>query len=95
MNKKLPVELIGIIKGAIITLVLCLLATLVIYYTEIQETVMPVIGNVILAIGIFWCSCYVSKSYGTKGLLRGLSMGLAFFILMLITTFVADFSLIS
>lgn len=94
MDKKLSIEVKGLGKGILVSLVLCLLVTPVVYFTGIKETVMPALGNLILAIGIFWCSCYVSKSYGSKGLVRGVSMGLVFFILMLIATFISNSSLI-
>lgn len=94
MDKKLSIEVKGLGKGILVSLVLCLLVTPVIYFTGIEETIMPTLGNLVLAIGIFWCGCYVSKSYGSKGLVRGTSMGLVFFILMLIATFIFDSSLI-
>lgn len=95
MDMKLPVELIGLCKGLLVSLVLCLLSAPLIYFTEIKETIMPNLGNLILAVGVFWCGCYVSKSYGSKGLVRGITMGLTFFILMLIATFAFNSSLIS
>jgi len=95
MDKKLPVELIGVGKGLLITLILCFLMAPLIYFTGIKETIMPTLGNIILAIGVFWCGCSVSRFYGSKGLVRGLIMGLAFFIFLLIVTFICDFSLIS
>jgi putative membrane protein (TIGR04086 family) len=94
MDKKLSIEVKGLGKGILVSLLLCLLVTPVVYFTGIKETVMPALGNLILAIGIFWCSSYVSKSYGSKGLVRGVSMGLVFFILMLIATFISNSSLI-
>jgi len=94
MNKNLSIELKGLGKGILLSLVLCLLVTPLIYFTGIKETVMSTLGNIILAVGIFGCSCYVSKSYGSKGLVRGISMGLVFFILMLIATFIFNSSLI-
>lgn len=94
MDKKLSIEVKGLGKGLLLSLVLCVLVTPLVYFTGIKETVMPTLGNLILAVGIFWCGCYVSKSHGSKGLVRGLSMGLVFFILMLIGTFIFDSSLI-
>ncbi len=94
MDNKLSIEVKGLGKGILVSLLLCLLVTPVVYFTGIKETVMPALGNLILAIGIFWCSSYVSKSYGSKGLVRGVSMGLVFFILMLIATFISNSSLI-
>lgn len=95
MDKKLPVELKGLGKGLLISLILCLLSAPLVYLTGIKETILPTLGNFILAIGVFWCGCYVSKSYGSKGLVRGITMGLTFFILMLIATFALNSALIS
>lgn len=94
MDKKLPVELKGLGKGLLLSLIICLLSAPIIYFTGIKETVLPTLGNLIIAVGVFWCGCYVSKSYGSKGLVRGMSMGLTFFILMLVATFIFNSSLI-
>ncbi|HHV15353.1 MAG TPA: TIGR04086 family membrane protein [Gelria sp.] len=95
MDKKLSIEVKGLGKGLLLTLVLGLLVTPLIYFTGIKETIMPTLGNLIMAVGIFYCSCYVSKAHGSKGLVRGISMGLVFFIFMLIATIVFNSSLIS
>jgi len=91
---KLPIELKGLGKGLLVSLVLCLLSAPVIYFSGLKETIMPALGNLILAVGVFWCGCYVSKSYGSKGLLRGMTMGLTFFILTLIATFAFNSALV-
>ena len=57
MDKKLSIEVKGLGKGLVLSLVLCLLVTPLIYFTGIKETVMSTLGNLILAVGIFWCSC--------------------------------------
>jgi putative membrane protein (TIGR04086 family) len=94
MDKKLPVELKGLGKGLLLSLIICLVSAPLIYFTGIKETILPTLGNLIIAVGVFWCGCYVSKSYGSKGLVRGMSMGLTFFILMLVATFIFNSSLI-
>ncbi|MGI5880377.1 MAG: TIGR04086 family membrane protein [Syntrophomonadaceae bacterium] len=95
MNKPGSVEIIAISKSILISLVLCILAGTTVYYSSIPDTSMALIGKLIVLFSIFWAGCYVSRHYGSKGLVRGISMGIAFFIIMLIATLAFDTSLIS
>ncbi|WP_054695644.1 TIGR04086 family membrane protein [Syntrophomonas palmitatica] len=95
MNKSVSIEIKGLGKSLIVSIVLSLLIAGLVYYSGIKETLLPTLANIVLIISVFWGACYVSKDYGSKGLVRGLAMGVAFFILMLIATFVFDSSLVS
>lgn len=94
MVKNLPVELKGLGKAIIIALVLGIVAAVVVYFTDLQETLLNPLANIVLIISIFYGSCYLSKSHGNKGLLRGMSFGLSFFILMLAATIILNPALI-
>jgi putative membrane protein (TIGR04086 family) len=86
--KKLPVELKGLGITILIGVVMCILASTLVYFTGLKETVLNPIAKVVLVISVFTGGCVVSKAYGNKGLVRGISLGLMFFILMLITTLI-------
>ncbi|KUG03974.1 hypothetical protein ASZ90_018637 [hydrocarbon metagenome] len=95
MLKNLSIELVGLGKALVASVVLSLLGTVLIYYTGLAETLFAPLGNVIMVISIFLGACHVSKARGSKGLLRGINIGVAFFILMFIATLVFNPSLIS
>ncbi len=94
MNKNLSIEVKGLGRGLVVSLVLCLVSAAAVYYSGLKETLLPSLGNIIMIISVFWAGCYVSREHGSKGLVRGISMGLLFFILMLIATYGFNPSLI-
>ncbi len=94
MIKNLSIEFVGLGKALVASVILSLLATVLIYYTGLEETLFAPLGNVIMVISVFWGACHVSKARGSKGLLRGINIGVAFFILMFIATLVFNPSLI-
>jgi putative membrane protein (TIGR04086 family) len=82
------VELRGLFKSLLFGMIACLLASVVVYFSGIAETSMAIIGRLILIGSVFYAACYVSKSYGSKGLIRGLTMGVVFYIVLLIASLV-------
>jgi putative membrane protein (TIGR04086 family) len=88
MGKKLPIELKGLGKSIIMAVLLCTLASILIYYTGLKETLLNPIAKLVLVISVLRGGCYVSKAYGNKGLVRGVSLGIMFFTLMFITTLI-------
>jgi putative membrane protein (TIGR04086 family) len=84
--KNLPVEIKGLGKALGASVILGLITALIIYFSGLQETLLNPLGKLILIVSVFWGGCYVSRSHGTKGMIRGMSMGLVFFIIMLIAT---------
>lgn len=95
MNKIKSIELKAISKALIFSIVLCILLATVIYYTGLKETLLPSLGKIILTISVFWASSTVSKYYGTKGLVRGVTIGVVFFALMVIASLAFNKSAIS
>lgn len=95
MDKKIPVELCGLGSAAGLSLILCLLSATIIYFTSLSEELLACVGKIILIVAVFWGGCYVSKAHGSKGLVRGISMGIVFFILMLAATLICNAALIS
>jgi len=95
MEKIAGIEVKGLSRGLLVSIILTLVSAVTVYYTGIQETILPLLGSIILMIGVFWAGCYVSRQYGSKGLVRGITMGLTFFVLMLIATYIFNPSQIS
>ncbi|MGE5380090.1 MAG: TIGR04086 family membrane protein [Methylocystaceae bacterium] len=81
---KLSYEVKGLGLAAILAASLASIAGITIYYTPLPETLTAPLSNVILVLSIFAGSGYVSYRRGNKGLMRGISFGMAFFILMLV-----------
>lgn len=94
MHKIVSVELRALGKAFLLSLILCLLAAAVIYYSSLSETLLPTLGRIILISSVFLCGCQVSKAYGSKGLLRGTTMGIISFIILVIATYAFNSSLI-
>ncbi|HQA07410.1 MAG TPA: TIGR04086 family membrane protein [Syntrophomonadaceae bacterium] len=86
MSGKASVELKVIGKALVWSVFLCVVIAIVVYFTGIKETLLPTLGKMIIILTVFGAGCSVSRHYGSKGLVRGMTMGIAFFILMVIAT---------
>lgn len=82
------VELQGLFRSLLFGVIACIVASVVIYLSGIEETLTGTIGRLILIGSVFYAACYVSKSYGSKGLIRGLTMGVVFYIVLLIASLI-------
>ena len=89
MNK-LPAELKGLGMAILIGIVLSTLGSTLVYFTGLQETLLNPMAKVVLVISVFTGGCVASNAYGNKGLVRGVSLGIMFFTLMLIITLIAS-----
>ncbi len=87
---KMPAELKGLGISLAMGIVLCTLAAFVVYFSGIRETILNPLGKAVMVISVFTGAAVVSKAYGNRGLVRGATLGLMFFIVMLITTFIAS-----
>jgi putative membrane protein (TIGR04086 family) len=88
--KKIPAELKGLGIAILIGLLLSTLGSTIVYFTGLKETLLNPLSKVVLVISVFTGGCIVSKAYGNKGLVRGISLGVMFFTLMLIVTLIAS-----
>ncbi|MEN6389252.1 MAG: TIGR04086 family membrane protein [Syntrophomonas sp.] len=86
MRLALSVELKALGKAMLLSLLLCVISAALVYYTRISEMIFPTLGRIILAITAFYAACATSRVRGSKGLLRGVNMGAAVFILVFIAT---------
>ena len=94
MKGNLSIELKGLARALVISLVLSLIAAPIIYYSGLKETLLAPLGKLILIISIFLGGSYVSKTHGTKGLIRGITVGTVFFMLISILTLIVNPSLV-
>lgn len=88
--KNLPAEIKGLGVAILVGLLLSTLGSALVYFTGLNETVLNPMAKVVLVASVFTGGCIVSKTYGNKGLVRGISLGIMFFTLMLITTLIAS-----
>lgn len=95
MLKIKSIEIKAIGKAIIFSIILSILVAILIYFTSLRENLLPILGKIIIAISIFWAATSISSYHGTKGLVRGISTGLTFFILMLIATVMFNKALIT
>lgn len=95
MKLKTSVEVKALGKALALSLILCLLTGTIIYYTNLKETLLAPLGKIIIIIAIFTAACSITKFYGNRGLIRGISTGIAFFILMFIATLLFNNSTIN
>lgn len=88
MGDKLPIELKGLVKSLLFGIIACVILAGVIYYSGLQETLQAPLGKLVLIASVFYAGCYASKSYGNKGLIRGITMGVLFFTLLIIASLI-------
>lgn len=81
-------EVKGLGISTFLALLLATFSGLVLYFTQLPETLTGPLSNVILVLSIIAGSGYVSYKRGNKGLMRGISFGMAFFVIMLFLSLV-------
>lgn len=81
-------EVKGLGVSTVLALLLASLAGVVLYLTPIPETLTGPLSSVILVLSIFAGSGYVSYKRGNKGLMRGTSFGMMFFVIMMILSLI-------
>ncbi|SHH00230.1 putative membrane protein, TIGR04086 family [Thermosyntropha lipolytica DSM 11003] len=86
MKCKASIEVKALGKALILSCILCLLSATIIYYTSLKETLQAPLGKIIIIIAVFTAACSITKFHGNRGLIRGISTGIAFFIIMFIAT---------
>ena len=84
--KNIPVEINGLLRSLVSSALLCIIAAILIYCTNLSEMLMIPVGKAIIIFSVFYGACYVSKTYSSKGLIRGLFMGMVFFIVIVVIT---------
>lgn len=86
MKMSFSIEVKALGKAFLASLLLVFLSAIIVYYTSLSEAVLPTLGKSILAVAVFIASSLAARDRGSKGLLRGINMGLVIFIISIITT---------
>lgn len=95
MKMKASIEVKALGKALALSLILCIITATIIYYTGLKETLLAPLGKIVIIIAIFTAACSITKFYGNRGLVRGISTGITFFILMFIATLIFNNSTIN
>ena len=88
--KQFSTELKGLGVAVGLGILLSILSAALVYFTGLAETILNPLSKLVLVISVFTGGGLVSKAHGNKGLVRGVSLGIMFFILMLIITLIAS-----
>lgn len=88
MSDKLPIEVKGLVKSLLFGMIACVALAGIIYYSSLEETLFAPLGKIVLIASVFYAGCYSSKCYGNKGLIRGITMGVLFFTLLIIVSLI-------
>jgi putative membrane protein (TIGR04086 family) len=91
----LSTELKGLALSTLVALVLGFLATVLVYFTPLQETLLDSLARLIMILAVFTGGSYVARTRGRQGLIGGVTLGILFFILMLILSLIFNPALIS
>jgi putative membrane protein (TIGR04086 family) len=92
MEIRKSAELQGLLKSLLLGIIACLATAVVLYFSAVEETSAELIGRLIIIGSVFYAGCYVSKSYGNKGLIRGITMGIIYYIVLLMASLIFQVS---
>lgn len=81
-------ELKGLGLAAALAIILAAIGGMVLYFSSLPETLTSPLSNSILVLSIFTGSGYVSYKRGNKGLMRGITFGMSFFVLMVLLSMI-------
>ena len=83
---KLPPILNGLVNSIILAIALSIILGIAFFFTPMRETMLPALSAVIIVVSVFWGGRITAKNVGSKGLILGATVGLAFFVLTSIVT---------
>lgn len=88
MNKKKAEYIILISKGIalayIITIIMMLLFSLLLTYTSLKESMIPILNTIIIIVSIVLASIYLTIKIGEKGWMNGMIIGMLYFLILLL-----------
>ena len=85
-NINLTPILAGLLNSIILAIALSIILGIAFFFTPMRETMLPALSAVIIVVSVFWGGRITAKSVGSKGLILGAIVGLAFFVLTGIVT---------
>lgn len=86
------IEIKSMAAALLITLLTGFIITMVIYFSDLHETLLNPLSDLTLMIGVLSAGFFTARSRGSRGLARGVGMGLIFFLLSFFYTLLMDSS---
>lgn len=88
MNKKKTEYIILILKGIalayIITIIMMLIFSLILTYTSLKESMIPILNTITMIVSIVLGSIYLTIKIGEKGWMNGMIVGVLYFLILLL-----------
>ncbi len=88
MSEDRKINLKGIVKGVlislVITMVFVIITALICYFADVPDGIISIILYIISAVSVFASSLFLAKSISNNGLLHGLILGAGYFIVIFI-----------
>lgn len=78
--------LTGLLNSIILAVTFSIILGITFFFAPVRETMLPALSAVIIVISVFWGGRTAAKRVGSRGLILGATVGLAFFILTTIIT---------
>lgn len=92
---RIPIEIQTLGKSIAVGLILSALLGLIVYWTPLKETLLPPGGNLIMGVCVLLGAMLLSRHYGQKGMIHGLSFGVFFFTVIIIASLIFSAEMIS
>jgi len=84
VNNKSTYLLKGCLLALIITMIFLMISTLVLRFTSLSETKMPLINNVIMVLSLVVGSIYASRKIKDNGWLQGAAIGVLYYFIIIL-----------
>jgi len=95
MVRRIAGEIRGFLVALLSAVVLGSILALIVYWSPLKETLLDPLADFTLMISVFIGGWYSANYHGNRGLVRGVVIGLLFFIFMLLVTLVVNPALVS
>lgn len=76
-----PPIISGLFSCVLLAVVLSIVLGLIFFFTPMRETMFAALASVIVVVSVFWGGRVAARLAGSKGLLLGAGVGLAFFVI--------------
>ena len=93
--RRIAGEIRGFLVALLTAVILSSILALAIYWSPLQETLLSPLADFTLMISVFAGGWYSARHYGNRGLVRGVSIGLMFFLFVFLVTLVVNPALVS
>ncbi|MGI6549239.1 MAG: TIGR04086 family membrane protein [Syntrophomonadales bacterium] len=95
MVRRIAGEFRGLLVALISAVIIGSILAMVVYWTPLRETLLDPLADFTLMLGVFIGGWYSARHYGNRGLLRGMAIGLMFFVFVFLATLIFNPALVS